>query len=206
MLSSARRSPSSRSATTSARRNRVSHTTFFVRLLSSRRSGPVDPRGDPVRCREKRVLLKPYSGLHPYPDEAGAGPGLSPGRPFFLGHLLMQWTVVAIAIGGGADGAGEPPSPVSREDPQTSSTPPRPASLSHLAIRTGADTLPRWRCKCGRINIRFRGVGATVRSLHGRDRGGGVPPPRQPHPARRYPTVHSMGKPENEQGSGSLPG
>ena len=167
MPSSARRSPSSRSATTSARRNRVSHTTFFVRLLSSRRSGPVDPRGDPVRCREKRVLLKPYSGLHPYPDEAGAGPGLSPGRPFFLGHLLMQWTVVAIAIGGGADGAGETP-PVSREDPQTSSTPPRPASLSP-AIRTGADTLPRWRCKCGRINIRFRGVNSLPPGVSGEE-------------------------------------
>ena len=47
---------------------------------------------------------------------------------FFLGHVLMQWTVVAIAIGVGLDGEGGTPSPVSREDPHTSSTPPHPAS------------------------------------------------------------------------------
>jgi hypothetical protein len=31
----------------------------------------------------------------------------------------MQWTVVAIATRGGADGAGVSPSPVSRDDPHT---------------------------------------------------------------------------------------
>jgi len=37
----------------------------------------------------------------------------------------MPWTVVAIAMGGGADGEGETPSPVSREDPYSSGpTPP----------------------------------------------------------------------------------
>jgi len=59
-----------------------------------------DPAG--MRFYEKKALLNPYSGLPPYLDKAGAGPGLSPGRLFFLGHLRMPWTVVAIAIGGGA--------------------------------------------------------------------------------------------------------
>jgi hypothetical protein len=46
----------------------------------------------------------------------------------------MQWTVVAIAIGGGADGEGVSPSPVSRKDLRISSAPPHPAS--GLLIRT----------------------------------------------------------------------
>jgi len=57
---------------------------------------------------KKRALLKPYSDLPPYPDEAGAGSGLSPGRPFFLGYLLMLWTVVAIVMGVGLTGRGLP--------------------------------------------------------------------------------------------------
>ncbi len=39
----------------------------------------------------------------------------------------MQWTVVAIATRGGADGEGVSPSPVSRYDPHTS--PPTPPGL-----------------------------------------------------------------------------
>ena len=61
-----------------------------------------------------------------------------PRDDLFLGHVLMQWTVVAIAIGGGADGEGVSPSPVSREELHTSSTPPHPASGLLPRPRAGA--------------------------------------------------------------------
>jgi hypothetical protein len=60
-----------------------------------------------------------------------------PRDDLFLGHVLMQWTVVAIAIGGGADGEGETPSPVSREELHTSSTPPPPAPRRRPPPRAG---------------------------------------------------------------------
>jgi len=76
---------------------------------------------------EGRDLLKPYSGLYPYPDMVCAGSGFVPGDGLLRGHVLMQWTVVAIAIGVGLTGRGSPPPlfPPYRDQP---TTPPRPAS------------------------------------------------------------------------------
>ncbi len=45
--------------------------------------------------------MNPYSGLHPYPGEAGAGPGLSLGRPFFSGMSSCRgpWWVSPLGVG-----------------------------------------------------------------------------------------------------------
>ena len=47
-----------------------------------------------------------------FPDEIGVGPGLEFDL-FLLKHVLMPWTVVAIAMGVGLTGRGLAPSPVS---------------------------------------------------------------------------------------------
>jgi hypothetical protein len=43
-----------------------------------------------------------------FPDEIDAGPCLSLSSTFFLKHVLMPWTVVAIAMGVGLTGRGLP--------------------------------------------------------------------------------------------------
>ncbi len=78
-----------------------------------------------MRTYEKKALLKPYSGLPPYPDEAGAGPGLSSGR------LLSRASPHAVDRDGyrhwgwGLTGRGRPP-PLSRVKIRISQAPPRP--------------------------------------------------------------------------------
>ena len=57
----------------------------------------------------------------------------------------MQWTVVAIAIGGGADGEGVSPSPVSREEPHISGPTPAPRfALLPLPAGGGSHGDKRW--------------------------------------------------------------
>ncbi len=74
-----------------------------------------------------------------FPDEIGAGPCLSLSSTFFLKHVLMPWTIVAIAMGVGLTGRGLP-SPVLRKDPNTSSPhpvrppPPPPGAGAVMAI------------------------------------------------------------------------
>jgi hypothetical protein len=52
-----------------------------------------------------------------------------PGITFFLGHVPMQWTVVAIATRGGADGEGVSPSTVSNSQRSAHLISPTPPGL-----------------------------------------------------------------------------
>jgi hypothetical protein len=52
----------------------------------------------------------------------------------FLGYVFMQWTVVVIAIGGGADGEGISPSPVSNS-----------RKTAHLIDPSSPGLRPQWK-------------------------------------------------------------
>ena len=102
----------------------------------------------------------------------------------------MQWTVVAIALGGEADGEGaKPPSPVSPGSDTRNPTPPQGAG----AVR--GDT--QWKSADG--DIQELKVppwpGGDIRvSRYRRLRGGGEPP-RSPPPRAIPTTVHCSGSP-----------
>ena len=63
-----------------------------------------------------------------FPDEIGAGPGLKFDL-FLLKHVLMSWTVVAIAMGVGMTGRGLPPH-LAQRTAHSSPHPARPPASS----------------------------------------------------------------------------